>query len=83
MHMDAPFCDVVLVVRTWMHFMMCYMFVLHVDAPCVFYVMRHDVCMIRHMDALMVLWFMYMDANVDAMQSFWFFIYIFGGDTMG
>ena len=32
MHMDAPFCDVVLVVRTWMRFMMCYMFVLHVDA---------------------------------------------------
>ena len=36
--------------------------------------------MIRHVDAPMdtnvVLWFMYMDANVDAMQSFWFFIYI-------
>ena len=33
----------------------------HVDAPCVFYVF---------------LWFMYMDANVDALQSFWVFIYI-------
>ena len=36
MHMDAPFCDVVLVVRTWMRFMMCDMFVCmikHVDAP--------------------------------------------------
>ena len=32
MHMDAPFCDVVLVVCTWMHFMMCDMFVLHMDA---------------------------------------------------
>ena len=32
MHMDAPFCDVVLVVRTGMRFMMCDMFVLHVDA---------------------------------------------------
>ena len=32
MHMDAPFCDVVLVVRTWMRFMICDMFVLHVDA---------------------------------------------------
>ena len=32
MHMDAPFCDVVLVVWTWMRFMMCDMFVLHVDA---------------------------------------------------
>ena len=31
------------------------------DAPCVLYV---------------VLWFMYMDANVDAMQSFWVFIYL-------
>ena len=64
MHMDAPFCDVVLVVRTWMRFMMCDMF----------------VCMIRHVDAPMdtnvVLWFMYMDANVDAMQSFWVFIYL-------
>ena len=52
----------------------------HVDAPCVFYVMRHDVCMIRHVDAPMdsnvFLWFMYMDANVDALQSFWVF-YIF------
>ena len=72
MHMDAPFCDVVLVVRTWMRCMMCYMFVLHVyasslrmfghvDAPCVFYVF---------------LWFMYMDANVDALQYFLGF-YIF------
>ena len=32
----------------------------HVDAPCVFYVF---------------LWFMYMDANVDALQYFWVFIY--------
>ena len=31
-NMDAPFCDVVVVVRTWMRFMMCYMFGLHVDA---------------------------------------------------
>ena len=47
------------------------------DAPCVFYVMRHDVCMIRHVDALMdtnvFLWCMYMDANVDALQTFWVF----------
>ena len=50
------------------------------DAPCVFYEMRHDVCMIRHMDALMdtnvFLWVMCMDANVDEMQSFWVFIYL-------
>ena len=32
MHMDAPFCDIVLVVRTWMRFMMFAMFVFHVDA---------------------------------------------------
>ena len=35
--------------------------------------------MIRHVDALMdanvVLWFAFMDANVNAMQSFWVFIY--------
>ena len=50
------------------------------DAPCVFYVMRHDVCMIRHVDAPrdsnVLLWFMYMDANVDALQYFWVFLYI-------
>ena len=28
------------------------------------------------MDINVVLWFMYMDANVDAMQSFWVFIYL-------
>ena len=33
----------------------------HVDAP---------------MDANVVLCFMYMNANVDAMQSFWFFIWL-------
>ena len=47
---------------------------------CFFCVMRHDVCMIRHVDAPMdenvVLWCMYMEANVDAMQSFWFFIWL-------
>ena len=32
MHMDAPLCDVVLVLCTWMRCMMCDMFVLHVDA---------------------------------------------------
>ena len=36
--------------------------------------------MIRHvdipMDTNVVLWLMYMDANVDAMQSFWVFIYL-------
>ena len=36
--------------------------------------------MIRHMDAIMdanvVLWFMFMDVNVYAMQSFWFFIWL-------
>ena len=58
MHMDAPFCDVVLVVRTWMRFMM-----LGTWMPLV--------------DTNVVLWFMYMDANVDAIQCFLGF-YIFG-----
>ena len=36
--------------------------------------------MIRHVDALVdanvVLWFMFMDANVDGMQSFLVFVYL-------
>ena len=52
-------CDIVSFVRTWMRLMMCYMFVLHVDAP---------------MNANVILWFLFMDVNVYAMQSFWFFI---------
>ena len=72
MHIDAPLCDVVSFVRTWMRLMMCCMFVLHMDASSL-------GCWARGcpMDLNVVLWFMYMDANVDAMQSFWVF-YIFG-----
>ena len=74
MHMDAAFCDVVLVVRTWMCFMICDMFVLHVDASSL-------GCWARGcpLDINVVLWLMYMDANVDVMQSFWFFLYIWMG----
>ena len=73
MHMDAPFCDVVLVVRMWMRLMMCYMFVLHVDASSLrmvgtwmslVYFMWCDICMIRHVDTPM-------DTNV----VLWFYVY--------
>ena len=67
MHVDAHLFDGVSFVRTWMRFMICLMVILHMDAsssrvlgtwmPLFTAMILCDVCMNRHMDALM-------DANV-------------------
>ena len=71
MHMDAPFCDVVLVVCTWMRFMMCDMFVLHVDASslgCLGTWMPRGIQMCCYgLCTWMQMWMHY--------SLFWFFIY--------